>query len=156
MHSSIHVVAIIALTGFLVMFRQKTYKKLIYSVSKLPYTLYPKSAFYASTPSVSITDSFSGAEIVLEDQHSLVLVFGVSKNHQSGHTIYWTRGGLQLSPGSLNNSEYQAYVHSAKMVDWVLQETMLVAHRHRSSNPGVTASCNIMPSRLLTFVAPHT
>jgi len=57
--------------------------------------------------------------------------------------------------GSLNNSEYQAYIHSARMVDRALQETMPVAHGCGSFDPGATASCNIMPSHLLTFVVPH-
>jgi len=70
----------------------------MYSISKLPYTLYPKSTFYTSTPSVSTTDSFFSAGVVLGDQRSLVLVFGVSENYQPGHIIHWARGGPQLSP----------------------------------------------------------
>jgi len=64
----------------------------MYSISKLPYTLYPKSAFYASTPSVSITDSVSSAEIVPGDRCSLVLVFGVSENYQPGHIVHGPEG----------------------------------------------------------------
>jgi len=56
MNPSIHAVAVVAPMGFLVMFMDE---KLMYSISKLPHTLYPKSAFYAS---------FSGAEIVPGDQ----------------------------------------------------------------------------------------
>ena len=70
----------------------------------------------------------SAGGLVPADQHPLVLVLGVSENHQLGHAVHLgQREAVAL--GSLNDWEGQVHVHSAEMVDHLFQETALeVAH----------------------------